>query len=188
MGQNLISEATVLEEIKKAIGETLKIDPGTIQPEHSIMNDLGADSLDFLDINYRLEQVFGVKMARHLVLEHIEDMFGEGTAIDENSQLTDKGVALLQVRLGDNLPVELRPGMEMDEIPPLVTVQAMVKGTMDILDSLPEKCGSCGKAGWKSKSPVQIQCGACEAEATFTDGDTLIKAWLKKIQDEKKIF
>ncbi len=188
MGQNLISEATVLEEVKKAISQTLKVDPAMIQPDQSLMKDLGADSLDFLDISYRLEQVFRMKMARHLVLEHIEEMFGEGVAVDENSHLTDKGVALLKIRLGDQLPIELSPGMDMDEIPPLVTVRGMTRTVMDILNSLPEKCGSCGQAGWKLESPVLIQCGSCGAEANFKDGDTLTKEWLTRVQEEKKIF
>src|SRR5512147_1864048 len=142
MGQNLISEATVLEEVKKAIAQTLKLEPEKIQPNESLIGDLGAESLDFLDINYRLEQAFGIKAARHFVLEHVEEMFGEGSAIDENSQLTEKAVALLKIRLGDDLSGKLRPGMDMDEVPPLITVQGMARGVMDILESLSDKCTS----------------------------------------------
>ncbi len=91
MKQNLITEETVFAELKKAIVETLRVDENAIKPESSLIKDLGAESLDFLDINYRLEQTFGIKMARHFILEHIEEMFGEGSAIDENGQLTDKG-------------------------------------------------------------------------------------------------
>jgi hypothetical protein len=56
MKQNVISEATVLEELKKAIAQTLKLDKDTIQADHSLVKDLGAESLDFLDVDYRLEQ------------------------------------------------------------------------------------------------------------------------------------
>jgi acyl carrier protein len=189
MKQNLISEAAVLEEVKKAIAQTLKVEKETIEPEHSLMRDLGAESLDFLDINYRLEQAFGIKTARHFVLEHIEEMFGEGSAIDENSQLTEKAIALLKIRLGDNLPVELSPGMDMDEIPPLITVQGMTKVLMEILDTLPEKCASsCGHSGWTSDKGPRIKCGSCGADPAFTNGDTLTKEWLAKVQEEKKIF
>jgi len=188
MKQNVISEVSVLEEVKKAVAQTLKLDKNTIQADQSLMKDLGAESLDFLDINYRLEQTFGIKTARHFVLEHIEEMFGEGSAIDENSQLTDKAVALLKIRLGDNLPLELRPGMDMDEVPPLITVQGMTRAVMDILDGLPEKCGSCGRTSWQSEHGPRIKCGSCGADSIFTDGDTLIKEWLTKVQDEKKIF
>lgn len=188
MKQNLISEATALEEVKKAIAQTLKLDKDSIQGDQSLMKDLGAESLDFLDINYRLEQAFGIKTARHFVLEHIEEMFGEGSAIDENSQLTDKAIALLKIRLGDNLPTELHAGMDMDEVPPLVTVEGMARVVMEILETLPEKCASCGHAGWKSENGLRIKCGSCGADATFTDGDTLTKEWLTKVQQEKKIF
>jgi acyl carrier protein len=188
MKQNLISEATVIEEVKKAIAQTQKIDPETIQPEQSLMKDLGAESLDFLDINYRLEQVFGIKTARHFVLEHIEEMFGEGTAIDENSQLTDKAVALLKIRLGEENTTELRSGMDMDEVSLLITVKGMARVVLDILDTLPEKCSSGGHSAWAVEKGTRIKCSDCGEYATFTDGDTLTQEWLRAIQDEKNIF
>ena len=87
MSQNLITEEKVFQELKKAIVETLRADDNSIRPETSLINDIGAESLDFLDINYRLEQAFGIKMARHFVLEHIEDMFGEGAARSEERRV-----------------------------------------------------------------------------------------------------
>ena len=75
MNQGLISEQIVIEEVKNAIVETLGIEASTIEADSSLMRDLGAESLDFLDINYRLEQAFGIKMARHSLLEHIEEVF-----------------------------------------------------------------------------------------------------------------
>ena len=90
--------------------------------------------------------------------------------------------------MGDNLPVELNPGMDMDEVPPLITVQGMTNVLMEILDTLPDKCTSCGHAGWVSDNGQRIKCGSCGTHATFTDGDTLTKEWLTKVQQEKKIF
>ena len=78
MKQNLITEEKVFEELKKAIVETLRVDEGSIKPESSLINDLGAESLDFLDVNYRLEQAFGIKMARHFVLERNQHLTGGG--------------------------------------------------------------------------------------------------------------
>jgi acyl carrier protein len=187
MSQNLITEEKVFEEIKKAIVETLRVDENSIVRESSLINDLGAESLDFLDINYRLEQAFGMKMARHFVLEHIDEMFGEGTAIDEDGRLTGKAIELLKIRFGNNMP-ELQPGMDMDEIPAMVTVQSMVQGVLDILNSLPDKCSSCGNTAWQSNDGVKIKCGSCGEGATFTNGDDLIKAWLTRVQEDKNIF
>ncbi len=187
MKQNFVTEQKVFDELKKAIVETLRVDENSIKPENSLIKDLGAESLDFLDINYRLEQTFGIKMARHFVLEHIEEMFGEGSAIDENGQLTDKAIELLKIRFGDDMP-NLTSGMDMDEVPTLITAQSIAKGIMDILDSLPEKCSGCGNSAWKSDDRGRIKCGSCGEYATFTNGDDLTKEWLAKVQEEKKIF
>jgi acyl carrier protein len=187
MTQDLITEQQVFDELKKAIVETLRVDENTIEPESSLINDLGAESLDFLDVNYRLEQAFGIKMARHFVLEHVEEMFGEGSALDENGQLTGKAVELLKIRLGENAS-NLEPGMDMDEVPGLITVHSLAAGVMDILDSLPERCSNCDKMAWITEDKTHIKCSSCGENATYANGDELIKRWLTKTQDEKKVF
>ena len=185
MAQNIITEEKVIEEVKKAVAETLSGDAGAIQPDNSLIKDLGAESLDFLDINYRIEQAFGIKMARHFILEHIEEMFGEGTAIDENGQLTEKAVQFLKARYGEAFP-GFRANMDMDEVPSLFTIRTMAGGVMDILNTLPEKCPKCG-GEWKSDDGVKVFCGSCSEPAAYTNGDDLIKEWLTRIQEEKKI-
>lgn len=186
MKQHLITEERIIEEFKKAIIETLRVDEKSITAESSLTKDLGAESLDFLDINYRLEQTFGMKMARHFILEHIEDMFGEGTAIDENGQLTERAIELLRIRFGEQY-ADLKPGMDMDSVPALITVRSMARGVLDILDSLPEKC-ACGASSWKTEDGIRIKCGVCGEFAIFANGDALIKDWLTSVQKEKKGF
>jgi acyl carrier protein len=187
MKQNLITEEMVFAELKKAIVETLRVDENSIKTESSLINDLGAESLDFLDINYRLEQIFGIKMARHFILEHIEEMFGEGSAIDENGQLTDKAISLLKMRYGDTYG-DLSEGMDMDTVSTLITAGSMTQGVLDILDSLPEKCTHCGNTAWKTDDGMKVLCGSCNESAEFANGDDLIKTWLTSVQEEKHIF
>lgn len=187
MGNNLVSEETVFKELKKAIVETLQVDEGAIKPESSFTNDLGAESLDFLDINYRLEQSFDIKMARHFVLEHIEEMFGEGTAIDDDGRLTENAVKLMNLRYDENMP-ELEVGMDMDDVPAMVTVESFSKGVMDILNSLPEQCPKCGSTEWKSEDGMKVSCGSCGESGAYVNGDDLIVDWLTKVQQENKIF
>lgn len=187
MKQNLITEEKVFAELKKAIVETLRVDENAIRAESSLINDLGAESLDFLDINYRLEQIFGIKMARHFILEHIEEMFGEGSAIDDNGQLTDKAISLLKMRYGDTYG-DLSEGMDMDTVPTMITAGSMTQGVLDLMDSLPEKCTNCGNTAWKTDDGKKVLCGSCGKFAAFTNGDDLIKAWLTSVQEEKHIF
>ncbi|MGD8352345.1 MAG: phosphopantetheine-binding protein [Nitrospirota bacterium] len=187
MKQNLVTEERAVDAVRDAVAETLSIDRETVGPDSSLINDLEAESLDFLDINYRIEQTFGIKMARHFILEHIEEMFGEGSAIDEDGKLTEKAVELLRIRLGEELP-GVTAGTDMDDIPAHITVRSIASGVMDILDTLPEKCGSCGASDWKTDDGARIKCGSCGEGAAFTNGDDLSRQWLERTNEEKKIF
>jgi acyl carrier protein len=187
MKQDLILEQRVLEEVRKAISEGIDINPASVKPESSLMKDLGAESLDFLDINYRLEQTFGIKMARRSVLDHMEELFGEETAIDSDGKLTDKAAEVLAIRY-DGSGYKLNAGMDMDDLPAMVTVSSIVEGVMNLLDTLPEKCINCGAQSWNLHEETRIHCGSCGEVATFTSGDDLIEIWLKHVQENKKIF
>ena len=88
MAQNMISDEKIMQEVIDAIVHTTGVEKDTITPDSSLVDDLGVLSLDFLDVNFRLQQVFGVTMARNFVLEHVEELFGEGTANDENNENT----------------------------------------------------------------------------------------------------
>lgn len=185
--QHFVTEERVIEEVKRSIAETLRTDAAAITPETSLIRDLDAQSLDFLDINYRLEQAFGIRTARHFVLEHIEEMFGEGSAIDDNGQLTGKAIELLKIRLGDH-PNELKPGTDVEEVSALITVKMLARGAMEILNTLPPSCTRCSNGDWRTEDGTHIRCGSCGAAAVFTTGDDLIKEWLQKVQEERRLF
>jgi acyl carrier protein len=187
MKQDLVTEEKVVDAVKDAVAETLSIEKDTINADSSLIQDLDAESLDFLDINYRIEQTFGIKMARHFILEHIEEMFGEGSAIDEDGKLTEKAVELLKIRMGGELP-GIGVGTDMDDIPAQLTVQSIARGVMDILDTLPEKCTGCGAQQWTTEDGAKIKCGSCGEPAAFTNGDDLAVEWLKQVNAEKNIF
>lgn len=186
MKQNLIPEQKVLAEVVKSISEGIDINPKTIKPENSLIKDLGAESLDFLDINYRLEQTFGIKMARRSVVDHVEELFGEESAIDSDGKLTEKAAKVFSIRY-DGTGYQFQGGMDMDELPAFVTVRSIADGVMNLLDTLPEKC-ECGASNWVLEDKSKIKCGSCGEAAAFTNGDDLIEIWLKQVQEQKKIF
>lgn len=187
MKQNLIPEPRVLREVKKAISEGIDIAAGSIRPESSLIRDLGAESLDFLDINYRLEQAFGIKMARRTVLDHMEELFGEESAIDSDGKLTGKAARVLALRYNGSGD-KIEAGMDMDDMPAMVTVSSLVEGVTNLLDSLPENCAHCSAANWIVEDNTRIHCGSCGEAATFTNGDDLIELWLKQVQENENIF
>src|SRR3972149_10521772 len=136
---SLFTEEQIYGGVRKAIAETLRVPEASIQPDQSLIGDLGAESLDFIDINYRLEQRFHISMPRKYLLEHVEEQFGEGTAIDENGQITETAVSILRSRLGP-AGQKLSAGVSVEEIPTLVTPGMLVEIVREILRSRPERC------------------------------------------------
>ena len=185
--QDIITAQTVLGELKKGIVGAIGINEELIRPESILTRDLGAESLDFLDINYRMEQTFGLKMARYSILVHAEELFGEGAVLDAHARLTEEAVVLLQKRFGERA-FSLRPGMDMEEMLALVTVQAIVEAVMDILRTRPERCPGCGHTTFQAPDGYRVLCSSCGDHATYLNGDELMKEWLLNVQQEEKIF
>jgi acyl carrier protein len=185
--QEIISTETVLAVLKRAIVGAIGIEEEVIKPESVLTRDLGAESLDFLDINYQIEQAFGLKMARYSVLVHAEELFGEGSVLDTQTRLTKEAVLLLGKRFGGNAS-HLRPGMDLEEVLALVTVQSMVDAVMDIIDTRREDCTYCGHTVFHSPDGCRAVCSSCGEKATYLNGDELIREWLMKVQEEQKVF
>ena len=56
------SMATVDERVKKIIGEQLGVEEDEVTPEASFVEDLGADSLDTVELVMALEEEFGIEI------------------------------------------------------------------------------------------------------------------------------
>ncbi len=181
--QKVISRERVMTELRAAVADTLRLDETAVEPGRSLVLDLAAESLDFLDINYRMEQTFGIKMARHFVLEHAEEIFGEGTMVDDLGRLTQRGVSLLRRRYGRAAISDEMVGVDIGEVPALITVDAIADTVMDLLATLPQEC-NCGATGWSTADGTHIVCSACEVPAELVDGDRQIRTWLRAVETE----
>jgi acyl carrier protein len=180
-----VSHDRIEQEVRAALATTLRKDPETIGMDASIVSDLHGSSLDFLDVNFRLENTFGVRLAGQLLLDHVEEELGEGTAIDRDNRVTPAAAELLRLHLGD-LP-GLAAGMYADEVAAVVTPRVVVDGVERILDTLPDLCPSCGSA-WMSTDGAKVTCSACGGAASYPDGDELTKRWIHDVEREKQLF
>ena len=57
----------VFEKLKKILSEQLEIDEDMITPESDIEDDLGANSLDLVDLVMSIEDEFGIEIPEELV-------------------------------------------------------------------------------------------------------------------------
>jgi acyl carrier protein len=118
------SEAEVFEKVKTCLVEALGVDDDEVTPEASIMGDLGAESIDWLDIVFRLERSFGIKIP-HGELSP-EDIL-TNTEYVQDGKVTAAGLVQLKQRMpfADLSKFESNPAVQ--DFPHLLTVQDMVR-------------------------------------------------------------
>lgn len=66
-----LTEDQVLKTLSNIIVEALRVDPSTINRDTRIFLDLNAESIDILDIRFRMEQAFGFKINQEEMLRSI---------------------------------------------------------------------------------------------------------------------
>jgi acyl carrier protein len=71
--------SSTFDTVATIIAETCDIPRETIKPESHAINDLGIDSLDFLDVAFAIDKAFGIKMP----LEQWTQEVNEGKATTE---------------------------------------------------------------------------------------------------------
>ena len=54
----------IYEKVSRVLVESLNVDEDDLRPTATLQGDLGAESIDFLDIVFRLEREFGIKVPR----------------------------------------------------------------------------------------------------------------------------
>lgn len=86
----------VYEKVKTALVDALGVDEDEIGPEATLVGDLGAESIDFLDIVFRLEKAFDIKIPRHELFP--EDVLTDAQYV-QDGRLTNRGVAELRRRM-----------------------------------------------------------------------------------------
>ena len=64
---------STFDTVAKIISETCDIPQETIKPESHAINDLGIDSLDFLDVTFAIDKKFGIKMPVEKWMEDVNE-------------------------------------------------------------------------------------------------------------------
>jgi acyl carrier protein len=71
MGSDAI-DPEVLEKVRGIVSKILRLDLAKVTPEASIINDLGGESIDVLEIRFHLEKTFKIKVKEKELREAIE--------------------------------------------------------------------------------------------------------------------
>ena len=91
------SQDEIYSKVSATLVEALNVDEDEIKPSSTLQGDLGAESIDFLDIVFRLEREFAIKIPRGELFP--ESIFQGDPEFVQNGKVTEKGLSELRARM-----------------------------------------------------------------------------------------
>ncbi|OIO37067.1 MAG: hypothetical protein AUJ72_05295 [Candidatus Omnitrophica bacterium CG1_02_46_14] len=88
----------IIKQVKNIISQALKVDEKNIELRSSLIKDLGAESIDFLDIVFRLEKSFKIKIPKG---ELFPEKLLTDTRFVKEGKITPAGIEELQKKIVD---------------------------------------------------------------------------------------
>ncbi len=135
-----MNDDEIFGRVKKCLEDTLALEPAQaarVTPETNIVEELGAESLDFLDLLFRLEDEFGI------VLPQREFQNADRLGLTENDlalpdgTLTPAALERLRALMPEADSRKLAPGLKKNQIVRCLTVRSFVNLVRRKLDGAP---------------------------------------------------
>jgi acyl carrier protein len=119
--------ADVDSSVKEAVVEALALDEDEVTSDSTLMDDLGAESIDLLDILFRIQKSTGVKIEASDLGDYIQGGIPDDEFSDANEKITAKGAEQLHKVMPQVDPSELTGTLDANDVITLFTVQNLVE-------------------------------------------------------------
>lgn len=164
------------DKVRQAVAKALDRDLEEVKLSSSLQHDLGAESLDYLDIAFTLEREFKVHFPREDLLQRAGTHFGEENLVKEGL-VSELGLRMLQHAMPEVDGARFKPGLRAAEVPGLFTVQTFVRVLDRLLtarEQVSRTCAKCSATLQESPSMPEFVCPGCQATLPFPSGDDVM--------------
>ncbi len=118
-----MSREDVYGKVKNVLVDALGVDDDEIREDATLTADLGAESIDFLDIVFRLEKTFSIKIPRGELFP--DDILNNPEYVD-GGKMTEKGLATLKSAMPHADFTDFEADPDVAQMPNLFTVKTIV--------------------------------------------------------------
>ena len=119
------TQEEIYTKVSATLIEALNVDEDEIKPTSTLQGDLGAESIDFLDIVFRLEREFGIKIPRGELFP--ESIFQGDPQFVADGKVTSKGLDELRSKMPFADLREFEKNPEVSQISDLFTVELITR-------------------------------------------------------------
>ncbi len=121
----MLNHREIYTKVSSALVEALSVAEEDVKPAATLQGDLGAESIDFLDIVFRLEREFGLHIPRDELFP--EAIFDGDPNFVHNGKVTARGLVELRARLPFAELTKFEQNPDVQAISDLFTVEMVVR-------------------------------------------------------------
>ena len=118
-----MTEEEIFEKVRETLMDALGVDDDEVTADATLTGDLGAESIDFLDIVFRLEKAFDIKIPRG---ELFPDNILNNPDLVQDGKLTEAGLTELRQRMPHADISEFEQDPDINKMAELFKVQTIV--------------------------------------------------------------
>lgn len=119
------SSEEIFEQVRETLIDALGVDDDEVTPEATLVGDLGAESIDFLDIVFRLEKTFEIKIPRGELFP--ENLAAADSGFIQDGKVTEAGLAELRSKMPHANVDALAADPKVENIQNLFTVDMICR-------------------------------------------------------------
>jgi acyl carrier protein len=119
-----LNREQIFQQVQEVLVDALGVDNEEVKPQATLMGDLGAESIDFLDIVFRLEKAFSIKIPREELFP-AENLMTNPEYVT-NGKLTAKGLDELRQKMKHTDLSTFEKDPDINKLGNLFTVNAIV--------------------------------------------------------------
>ena len=119
-----INRDEIFKKVQNVLVDALGVDEEEVSSDSTLMGDLGAESIDFLDIVFRLEKAFGIKIPREELFP-VENLMNNPQYV-KDGKMTPAGLAEIKAKMPHTNLSEFEKDPDINKLGDLFTVNSIV--------------------------------------------------------------
>jgi acyl carrier protein len=123
----------IFKRVTECLIEVLGVEADSITEEAKIIDDLGADSLDLLEITFVLQQMFGIAISPRDIERRAKEKLG-GKPLEVDGVYTPEALAQLRSAMPEIPAEELADGLQVAELPRKLRVATLINMVWRLLE------------------------------------------------------
>lgn len=177
---NPMTKDYLYSEIAQLLADVMGMEKEEIEADQELVNDLGAESLDFVEFNADLEKRFNITLPKKTSLQIAGKITGNPERFySAENGLTADGVDLLKNSLSEY--THLKVGMTTFDIFSASRLENIVSLCFNLFEQhAPNQCSDCGATTFTLSPKGKLACESCHSIAKTISGTEAEEATLRK--------